>query len=93
MPKTIIRTAMAGTMESCDALVTVSPQTVGQGLELELTSSVQKQYGKQIQKLAAQTVLQEGYSDVKMTINDKGAWEYTLIARIKAALARGGAAQ
>lgn len=91
MSKAILRTAMAGTAESCDALVTVTPQTAGQGFELELDSSVKKQYGKQIAALAEKIAKEAGYSDVKMHINDKGAWEYTLTARIKAALIRGGA--
>ncbi len=91
MSKTIVRTAMAGTAESCDALVTVMPQEAGKGFELELDSSVKKQYGKQIAALAAKTVAEAGFADVKMHINDKGAWEYTMIARIKVALIRGGA--
>ena len=44
----IKKTAMAGTLESSDAQVTVEP---GNGtVELELSSSVMNQYGRQIKE-------------------------------------------
>ena len=47
----IEKNAVAGTLESSDALVTVEPAE--QGIELEISSSVMNQYGRQIR----QTVL------------------------------------
>ena len=42
----IEKNAVAGTLESSDALVTVEPAQ--QGIELEISSSVMNQYGRQI---------------------------------------------
>ena len=42
----ILKPAIAGTMESSDAQVTIEPGTAG--IELTLTSSVMNQYGRQI---------------------------------------------
>ena len=40
----------AGTMESSDIMIMLEPRTEG-GIELELTSSVMQQFGKQIRKV------------------------------------------
>ena len=88
--KRIYQTASAGMLESCDALVTVSPQNEGAGIEIELISSVVKQYGKHITALLKEVAAQEGFMDVKIKVEDKGAWDYTLKARLMTALARGG---
>ena len=48
------RTAVAGTMESSDIMVTVEPRENG-GIELELTSSVMKQYGRRIEQVIRET--------------------------------------
>ena len=52
----------AGTMESSDIMIMLEPRTEG-GIELELTSSVMQQFGKQIRKVILDT-LQE--YDVQM---------------------------
>ena len=48
-------TAMAGTMESSDIMVTIEPQTGG-GIQLELTSSVMQQFGRQIESVIRETL-------------------------------------
>ena len=50
----IEKNAMAGTLESSDALVTVEPGE--DGVELELTSSVMNQYGRQIRATVLETL-------------------------------------
>ena len=50
----IEKNAMAGTLESSDALVTVEPGEGG--VELELSSSVMNQYGRQIRATVLETL-------------------------------------
>ena len=45
--------AMAGTLESNDILITVD---YGEGISIELESSVKKQFGKQIEKVIRDTL-------------------------------------
>ena len=49
----ILKSAAAGTLESSDCLVTVEP---GDGINLELTSSVMNQYGRQIKATILETL-------------------------------------
>lgn len=82
----LIETAIAGTLESSDAQVIVEP---GQkGIELELTSSVMNQYGRQIRQVVLETLDRLGVDQAKVTVNDKGALECTLKARVEAAVYR-----
>ena len=81
----IEKTAMAGTLESSDAQVTVSPADT---LEVVIESSVINQYGRQI-KAAVEDVL--GRLDIKqglISVVDKGALDCTLKARVECAVFR-----
>lgn len=82
----LIETAIAGTLESSDAQVIVEPGQ--QGIELELTSSVMNQYGRQIRQVVLETLDRLGVEQAKVTVNDKGALECTLKARVEAAVYR-----
>ena len=76
-------TAMAGTMESSDIMVTIEPQTGG-GIQLELTSSVMQQFGRQIE-----SVIQGlGVENAAVSAVDKGALDCTVRARVSAAALR-----
>ena len=86
--KQVLAVATAGMFESSYALVTVEPMAPGTGLTIELASSVQKQYGKHIECLVKEFVTEQGFEDLKIKIEDKGAWDYTLKARLKTALER-----
>lgn len=86
MQSSIQTTAMAGTLESSDAQVTVEP---GSGtVELSIESSVMNQYGRQIEACATETLGRLGITDGKVTIVDHGALDCTLKARIEAAVLR-----
>ena len=80
--------ATAGMLESCDALISVEPVEPGAGITIELISSVKKQYGKHIECLTKEFILEQGFEDIKVKIEDKGAWDYTLRARLRTALER-----
>ena len=82
----IEKNAMAGTLESSDALVTVEPGEGG--VELELSSSVMNQYGRQIRATVLETLDRLGVTGGRVTVVDKGALDCTLKARVEAAVFR-----
>ena len=82
----IEKTAVAGTLESSDAQVTVEPNK--QGVSLELTSSVMNQCGRQIQKTVLETLENLGVTDARVTVVDHGALDCTLRARVECAAFR-----
>lgn len=82
----ILKPAIAGTLESSDAQVTVEP---GQdGIELSLTSSVMNQYGRQIKATVLETLERLNVQHVRITVVDKGALDCTLKARVECAVYR-----
>ena len=82
----IKKAAVAGTLESSDCMVTVEP---GQGkIDLELDSSVIRQYGKQITKVIHQTLDRLEVTDAKIKVVDKGALDCTIKARVECAVYR-----
>ena len=84
----ITKTAMAGTMESSDIMVTLAPG--GEGIEIDLSSAVEKQYGKQIRQVIHTTLEELSVEHVKVTAVDKGALDCTIRARVKTAAFRAG---
>ncbi len=82
----IEKSAVAGTLESSDAMVTVEP---GEGsVEFTLESSVINQYGNAIRSTVLNTLEHLGVDDVKIHIVDKGALDCTLKARVECAVYR-----
>lgn len=81
----ILKTAAAGTLESSDCLVTVEP---GEGISLELSSSVMNQYGRQIKATVLETLARLGVENASVTVVDKGALDCTLKARVECAVYR-----
>ena len=84
----LIKSAMAGTMESGDIMVTLRPAETG-GIELDLTSSVAQQYGHQIEAVIRETLAELGGVNAQVTAVDKGALDCTIRARVCAAACRG----
>ena len=82
-----IRTsAVAGTLESSDAMITVEP--CEGGIELEISSSVMNQYGRQIKAAVLETLERLDVKNANVTVVDKGALECTLKARVECAVFR-----
>ncbi len=81
----IRKSAVAGTLESSDAMVTVEP---GAGIELNITSSVMNQYGRQIKATVLETLQRLEVTDAHVTVVDKGALDCTLKARVECAVFR-----
>ncbi|WP_119309243.1 citrate lyase acyl carrier protein [Cohaesibacter haloalkalitolerans] len=83
----IIQEALAGTLESSDLFVRVSPSEGA--LELILNSEVQNQFGDQIKKVVEATLAKLGVSEgATVIIEDKGALDCVIEARVEAALLR-----
>lgn len=82
----ILKSAMAGTLESSDAQVTVEP---GDGaVKLSIQSSVMNQYGRQIKATVLETLERLDVTSAKVTVVDKGALDCTLKARVECAVFR-----
>ena len=82
----IVRPARAGSAESNDLLVILSPADT---LDIQISSEVFKQYGDQIEKLVRDTLEEQGVKKGLVKIEDKGALDFTIKARIEAAVNRG----
>jgi len=82
----ITKTAMAGTLESGDAQVTVEPGD--SGTAVDISSIVLNQYGRQIKAVVLETLSTLGVKAAKITVVDKGALDCTIRARTECAVYR-----
>ena len=80
------KAAMAGTVESSDAQITVEPGT--NVIELNIESSVIQQYGRQIKAVVLETLKKLDVKNAKVSVVDKGALDCTLKARVEGAVFR-----
>ena len=60
----------------------------GEGISLELSSSVMNQYGRQIKATVLETLERLGVQNCSVTVVDKGALDCTLKARVECAVYR-----
>jgi citrate lyase subunit gamma (acyl carrier protein) len=83
----IVKAGMAGSLESSDVLITIDSNT-GKGRTIDLDSIVQRQYGEQILEVVNETLDLLSVKDVKVRLEDKGALDCTIRARLEAAVYR-----
>ncbi|OJG93158.1 citrate lyase acyl carrier protein [Enterococcus silesiacus] len=83
----IKQNASAGTTESSDIMITIGTNS-GQGILIELDSSVEKQFGRQIREKIQETLNKLSVTDAKVQAIDKGALDCTIQARTVAAVYR-----
>jgi citrate lyase subunit gamma (acyl carrier protein) len=83
----IVKNSIAGTLESCDIQIMLVPNE-NMGIEIELTSNVEKQFGKQIKKVIKETLEKLGVDSVRVVASDKGALDCTIKARVECAVYR-----
>lgn len=79
--------SIAGSLESSDVLVSITPSS-GEEVELVVESIVMKQYGERIRRVAAEVVSASGLRGARLKVQDRGALECTLRARLETAIAR-----
>jgi len=83
----IIKESIAGTLESSDIqIIIVSNENAG--IEINLKSSVEKQFGKQIRKVITEVLKKMEIQNVKLVAVDKGALDCTIKARVECAVCR-----
>ena len=82
----IVRDAVAGTLESGDALVRVFPSDE---LEVVVTTNVEAQYGPVVRQTVSAALAGLGVDAGIVNVVDKGALDCALRARVQAAVARG----
>ncbi len=84
----IVKEALAGTLESSDLMVKVAPSPAGT-LEVVVQSEVIRQFGVQINKVVRETLEKLGVTAGQILIDDKGALDCAIRARLQAAVLRG----
>jgi len=87
----IVRNAIAGTLESGDVLVKVSPSEDGT-LTVHIESEVIKQFGRQIRSTVMETIKALSIGAATVVVSDKGALDCVIKARVQAGLLRGAGA-
>ncbi|MDD3225134.1 MAG: citrate lyase acyl carrier protein [Clostridium sp.] len=83
----IKNSAVAGTLESSDISINIRPNDKDE-IELIIKSSVEKQYGKQIRKVILTTLEKLGVKSAVVNVNDKGALDCVIKARVETAVLR-----
>lgn len=83
----IIKNAYAGTLESSDLFVQII-KTDEKGINIQLESSVEEIYGDDIKDLIIQIIHDLEIKDINLKIQDKGAFDFTIKARVQAAILR-----
>ncbi|MCB5953295.1 citrate lyase acyl carrier protein [Enterococcus sp. BWT-B8] len=83
----ITQSAMAGTVESSDIMITVEPIEEKE-IQISLESSVEKQFGQQIRNVIKETIKKLGVEAVRVTAVDKGALDCSIQARTITAIYR-----
>ena len=83
----IIKTAVAGTDEKSDAIVTIEPNE--NGLQLEIKSVVMNQFGSAIEASVREVLTEMGVQNAIVRVADRGALDCVLRARVETAVLRG----
>ena len=83
----ILRNASAGTLESSDVYVEIAPAE--SGIEIDLNSVVQAQFGDDILAVVREVLTDCGVENARVSIQDRGALECVIRARVETAVLRG----
>lgn len=83
----IKKMATAGTVESNDIQIMMKEND--EGIQIELESVVEQQYGDLIRKVILNTMEEEGVKNARVIARDKGALDFTIRARVRSCIKRG----
>lgn len=86
----IVKEALAGTVESSDLLVKIAPASE---LNVVINSEVFKQFGDQIHQVVHETLDALGVTEGLLIIDDKGALDCVIRARVQSAVLRAAQAE
>ncbi len=82
-----MNTSQAGTLESMDCLVTLE-EAPGAGLKIEISGASAARFRSAMEKKITETLSALGASDLNVTVQDNGALDIVLGARVEAAYKR-----
>lgn len=82
-----VEPAHAGTLESSDLFVRIVP-IEGEVIEIELESTVYEIYADAIKESILESVKALKATGIKIMVQDKGALDYVIKARVQAAILR-----
>ncbi|MBA0166435.1 MULTISPECIES: citrate lyase acyl carrier protein [Pectobacterium] len=82
----IVKESLAGTFESSDLLVKVAP--ADGKLTVVINSEVMKQFGHQIKQVVNDTLKELGVQEGTIIVDDKGALDCVIRARVQSAVLR-----
>lgn len=82
-----MKKGVSGTKESSDCLIVVEKH---EGIRVEVESIVKDFFGDHIEKLVKQTLKELKITNLKVTVDDMGAYDFTIKARLLTAIERLG---
>ena len=83
----ILRSASAGTLESSDVFVEIAP--ADNGIEIDLNSVVQAQFGDEILAVVREVLAECSVENARVSVQDRGALDCVIRARVETAINRG----
>lgn len=83
-----MKTAQAGTVESMDCVVTVREEAPGKGLGIELQGASVARFRSVMEKTVRGKAEELGLTDATLSIQDNGALDVVLRARVETAVKR-----
>lgn len=83
--RVISKAAKAGSLESNDLMIMIEPSDK---LNITINSVVKEQYGDKILKAINEVLDEEGVTKANIVIEDKGALDFTIRARMRTAIER-----
>ncbi len=83
-----MNTSQAGTLESMDCLVTLTEAQAGSGVKIEITGASAVRFKSAMEKKIKETLETLGVRDIDVRVQDNGALDIVLGARVEAAHSR-----
>ena len=84
--------AVAGTLESSDVQITLRPNP-GAGIQINLESDVKALFGQAIEQTVRDVLDEFHVTDALVEVNDKGALDFAIRARMQCAVCRAAEVQ
>ena len=83
-----MKTSQAGTLESMECLVTLTEAPSGAGIKIEITGASAARFKSAMEKKITDTLCELGTKDIEVRVQDNGALDIVLGARVEAAYKR-----
>lgn len=83
-----MQTSQAGTLESMDCLVTLREAQSGSGIKIEISGAGASRFKSAMEKKIQETLSSLGVKDIEVAVQDNGALDIVLGARVEAAYKR-----